>query len=178
MVQNRLQKGAEVKNSKSVKTINPPSFLVHFSYPRGSKIQQISLKSGVENELKIKCDFEVDFCRIFEDFGGILGPKIDPKWKKNGIEKHNDFKTKLAARTPGVDPRSLPRQLPLAAPHMRALSSQSIGVRTKREERRRAKKEERTKREEEGRKEESKKGSIQDLTRLGPEAWAPMLYYF
>ena len=61
MVQNRLQKGAEVKNSKSVKTINPPSFLVHFWYPRGSKIQQISLKSGVENGLKIKCGFEVDF---------------------------------------------------------------------------------------------------------------------
>ena len=91
MVQNRLQKGAEVKNSKSVKTINPPSFLVHFWYPRGSKIQQISLKSGVENELKIKCDFEVDFCRILEDFGAILGPKIDPKWKKNGIKKKQRF---------------------------------------------------------------------------------------
>ena len=156
MVQNRIQKRAEVKNSKSVKTINPPTFLVHFWYPRGSKIQQISLKSGVENELKIKCDFELDFCRIWEDFGAILGPKIDPKWKKNGIKKQSDFKTKLAARITGVEPRSLPRQPPLAAPHMRALSSQNNRVRTKREERRRGKKEERTKREEEGRKQEGK----------------------
>ena len=140
MVQNRLQKGAEVKNSKSVKTINPPSFLVHFWYPRGSKIQQISLKSGVENELKIKCDFEVDFCRILEDFGAILGPKIDPKWKKNGIKKQSDFKTKLAARTTDIEPRSLPRQPPLAAAYMRALSSQNIRVRTKREARRGKKK--------------------------------------
>ena len=59
--QNRIQKGAETKNRKSVKTNNTPSFLVHFCYPWGSKIQQNSLKSGVENEIKIKCDFEVEF---------------------------------------------------------------------------------------------------------------------
>ena len=44
MVQNRFQKRAEAKNRKSVKTSNTPSFLVHFRYPRGSKIQQNSLK--------------------------------------------------------------------------------------------------------------------------------------
>ena len=91
MVQNQFQKGAEVKNSKSVKKINPPSFLVHFCYPRGSKIQQNSLKSGVENEIKIKCDFEDDFSRILEDLGAILGSKIVEKWKKNGIKKQSDF---------------------------------------------------------------------------------------
>ena len=120
MPQNRLQKGAEVKNSKSVKTINPPSFLVHFWYPRGSKIQQISLKSGVENELKIKCDFEVDFCRIWEDFGAILGPKIDPKWKKNGIKKHSDFQTKLEGRPSRKKGRNVAVEPPLAPPTLRA----------------------------------------------------------
>ena len=81
-----------------------------------------------------------------------MGPKIDPKWKKNGNKKQSDFKTKLAARTPGVDPRSLPRQPPLAAAYMRALSSQNIRVRTKREERRGKKKEgKKGRREEEGR---------------------------
>ena len=58
-------------------------------------IQQNSLKSGVENDMKIKCDFEFDFCRISVDFGAILAPKINPKWKKNGIKKHSDFQTKL-----------------------------------------------------------------------------------
>ena len=87
MLQNRHQKGAEGKNNKSMKSINPRTFLVYFRYPWGSKIQQKYLKSGVENELKIKCDFESDVYRIFEDFGAILGPKIDPKWKKNGIKK-------------------------------------------------------------------------------------------
>ena len=86
MLQNRLQKGAEAKHRKSVKTNNTPSFLVHFCYPRASKIQQNSLKSGVENEIKIKCDFEVDFSMILEDFGAILGSKIVRKWKKNGIK--------------------------------------------------------------------------------------------
>ena len=86
-----------------------------------------------------------------------MGPKIDPKWKKNGIKKQSHFKTKLAARTPGVDPRSLPRQPPLAAPHMRALSSQNNRVRTKREEE--GKKEERKKgrREEEGKRTRGKR---------------------
>ena len=80
IVKNRLQKGAEGKNRKSVKTSNAPSFLVHFCYPRGSKIQQNSLKSGVENEIKIKCDFEVDFSQIWVDFGAIQHrPKIEQK---------------------------------------------------------------------------------------------------
>ena len=96
--------------------------------------------------MKIKCDFEAAFLRIWGDFGPILGPKIDPKWKKNGIKKQTDLKTKLAARITGVDPRSLPRQPPLAAAYMRALSSPKIRVRTKREEE--GRKEERTKREE------------------------------
>ena len=70
------------KNRKSVKTSNAPSFLVHFCYPRASKIQQNSLKSGVENEIKIKCDFEVDVSRILEDFGAILDPKSFKKERK------------------------------------------------------------------------------------------------
>ena len=87
-----------------------------------------------------------------------MGSKIVPKWKKNGIKKQSDFKTKLAARIPPIDPRSLPRQPPLAAAYMRALSSQNKRVRTKREERR-GKKEERKKgrREEEGRRTRGKR---------------------
>ena len=90
--------------------------------------------------------------KVWEDFGAILGSKIVQKWKKNGIKKQSDFKTKLACRTTTSGPRSLPRQPPLAAAYMRALSSQNKRVRTKREERR-GKKEERKKgrREEEGR---------------------------
>ena len=61
MLQNRLQKGAGAKNRKSVKTNNPPTFFVYFSYQRKSKIKRKSLKSGLENEIKTKCDFEVDF---------------------------------------------------------------------------------------------------------------------
>ena len=119
MLQNRLQKGAEAKHRKSVKTINPPSFLVHFWYPRGSKIQQISLKSGVENELKIKCDFEVDFCRISVDFGAILAPKIEPKWKENEIKNKSDFKTMLAGRPPIAGTRNVARDGSLAPPTIR-----------------------------------------------------------
>ena len=69
-----------------------------------------------------------------------MGPKIDPKWKKNSIEKQSDFKTKLAARTPGVGPRSLPRQRPPGGPpYARALFPKQSGQdeegrKTKREE--------------------------------------------
>ena len=51
-----------------------------------------------------------------------MGPKIDPKWKKNGIEKQSDFKTKLHGRISGIDPRTLPGQAPLGASHMRVHS--------------------------------------------------------
>ena len=76
-----------------------------------------------------------------------MGPRIDPKWKKNGIEKQSDFKTKLAARTPGVGPRSLPRQRPPGGPpYARALFPKQSGQ------------DEEGRRREEGRKEERKKG--------------------
>ena len=86
-----------------------------------------------------------------------MGPKIDPKWKKNGIEKQSDFKTMLTEGTTTKSSRTLPRQPPLAAPHMRALSSQNNRVRTKREEE--GKKEERKKgrREEEGKRTRGKR---------------------
>ena len=77
-----------------------------------------------------------------------MGPKIDPKWKKNGIEKQSDFKTKLAARTTGVGPRSLPRQRPPGGPpYARALFPKQTGQDEEGREKR-----------EEGRNEERKKG--------------------
>ena len=95
MYQNRLQKKANRKNTKSVKTSNPPSFLLHFSKLRKSKNQENLVKNAFENDLKFKCDSDLDFLRILEDFGAILGAKIGPKWKKNEIKKRCDFKTKL-----------------------------------------------------------------------------------
>ena len=75
-----------------------------------------------------------------------MGPKIDSKWKKNGIGKQSDFKTKLAARTTGVEPRSLPRQLPPGGPpYARALFPKQSGQ------------DEEGRRREEGRKEEEGK---------------------
>ena len=90
-----------------------------------------------------------------------MEPSWDPKSsriKENGIKKQSDFKTKLIGDPMTIGPRSLPRQPPLAAAYMRALSSQNIQVRTKREERR-GKKEERKKgrREEEGRRTRGKR---------------------
>ena len=106
--------------------------------------------------------------------------------------KQSDFKTKLASRTPPIGPRTLPRQPPLAAPpYAHALFPKQLGqdeeVRTKREEGRGQDEEGREKREE-GRKEERKKGrrgkkdkreekSVQDLTRLGPEARRILGFY-
>ena len=98
MIQNRFQKRAEAKNRKSVKTNSSRTFLVHFAIRGGLKIQQNSLNRGLENEIKIKCDFEVDFSQIWEDLGAILGRKIVPKSEKKAMTKQSDFKTKLAAR--------------------------------------------------------------------------------
>ena len=95
MYQNRLQKKAKRKNTKSVKTNDPPSFLLDFSKLRESKNQENLVKDALENDLKFKCDSELDFSRILVDFGAILGAKIGPKWKKNVIKKRCDFKTKL-----------------------------------------------------------------------------------
>ena len=53
------------------------------------------VKNALGNDLKLKCDSELDFFRILVDFGAILGAKIGPKWKKNEIKKRCDFLTKL-----------------------------------------------------------------------------------
>ena len=100
-----------------------------------------------------------------------MGPKIDPKWKKNGVKKQSDFETKLAARTPDIGPRTLPRQPPLAAPpYAHALfpkqSGQDEEVRTKREEGRR----EERKKGRRGKKDKREENHVGDLTRQGPEA--------
>ena len=66
-----------------MKTNNPPSFLLDFSKLRKSKNQENLVKNAFENDLKLKCDSELDFFRNLVDFGAILGAKIGPKWKKN-----------------------------------------------------------------------------------------------
>ena len=78
-----------------MKTINPLSFLLDFSYLRDSTNQEHLVKTTLENDLKFKCDSEVDFLKILVDLGAILGAKIGPKWKKNEVKKRCDFKTKL-----------------------------------------------------------------------------------
>ena len=95
MYQNRLQKKAKRKNTESVNTNNPPSFLLDVSKLWKSKNQENLVKNALENDLKLKCDSELDFFRILVDLGAILGAKIGPKWKKNEIKKRCDFKTKL-----------------------------------------------------------------------------------
>ena len=82
------------------------------------------------------------------EFGAIWAPRIDPKWKKNGVKKQSDFQTKLAARTPDIGPRTLLRQPPLAAPICARSLPKTIGSG------RRGKKKGRRKK---GRKEEGKK---------------------
>ena len=54
--------------------------------------------------------------------GVILGPKMDQKSKKSGIENKSDFKTKLESRPGAKRPRPVALEPPLAHPHMRAWS--------------------------------------------------------
>ena len=95
MVENRFNKQAEVKKKESIKTNNTPSLLLYFSCWIGSKIDEKKVKTSAENESEFKCGFEVDFWMIFFDFRSILGPKMQLKFEKKGIEKHDDFKMKL-----------------------------------------------------------------------------------
>ena len=103
-----------------MKTNNPPSFLLDFSYLRDSTNQENLVKTTLENDLKFKCDSELDFFEILVDFGAILGAKIEPKWKKNEVEKRCDFKTKLENRPSPLGTSSLGRAGSLAASRRRA----------------------------------------------------------
>ena len=58
------------------------------------------MKNGIENDTKIKSNFELHFLRILVDFGSILAPQIDQKFEKKCIKKQCDFKTKLECRLP------------------------------------------------------------------------------
>ena len=79
------------------------------------------MKNGIENDTKIKCDFEDHFFfMIFADFGSILIAQIYQKLEKNCIKKRSDFKTKLVWRPPTSDPSSWSRAGPSAAPVIRA----------------------------------------------------------
>ena len=78
-----------------MKTNNPPSFLLDFSKLRESKNQENLVKDALENDLKFKCDSELDVLRIWVDFGHILGARIEPKSKKNEIKNRCDFQRKL-----------------------------------------------------------------------------------
>ena len=74
------------------------------------------MKNGIENDTKIKCDFEVHFLSIFADFGSNLAAQIDQKLKKNCIKKGSDFKTKLYFEIPPIDPSSWSGAAPLGGP--------------------------------------------------------------
>ena len=89
--------------------------MLDFSKLRKSKNQEHLVKNALENDLKLKCDSELDFFKILVDFGAILGAKIGPKWKKNEIKKRCDFKTKLGDRMALLKPSSLVRDRSLAA---------------------------------------------------------------
>ena len=82
------------------------------------------MKNGIENDTKIKCDFEVHFLSIFPDFGSNLAAQIDQKLKKNCIKKGSDFKTKLYFEITPIGPSSWSRAAPQAAPVIRAWSFQ------------------------------------------------------
>ena len=119
-----------------------------------------------------------------------MGPKMDPKSKKNGIENKSDFKTKLEGRMPRSEGKTWTGPAPLGASHMRArsfLKTKNQGKKGQKEERNKGRKEEkkkgrrdeRKKRRDEGmkgmkgRKEERKKERKEgkrDLSRHGPEA--------
>ena len=81
------------------------------------------MKHGIENDTKIKCDFEVHVLRILVDLGSILAPQIDQKLDKNCIEKRSDFKTKLVWRPPTPDPSSWSGAAPLGGPRNSRLVS-------------------------------------------------------
>ena len=70
------------------------------------------MKNGIENDTKIKCDFEEHFFRIFVDFVSTLATQIDQKCEKKCIKKQYDFKTKLECRLPAIDPSSWSRAAP------------------------------------------------------------------
>ena len=53
------------------------------------------MKNGIENDTKIKCDFEEHFFKILINFGSILAAQIYQQLVKNCIKKRSDFKTKL-----------------------------------------------------------------------------------
>ena len=82
------------------------------------------MKNGIENDTKIKCDFEEHFFRIFADFVSTLATQIDNKLEKKYIKKQCDFKTKLECRLPAIGPSSWSRAAPSAAPVIRAWSFQ------------------------------------------------------
>ena len=64
----------------------------------------------------------VIFLGFWSVFEAILGPKMEPKSKKNAIKNKSDFKTKLEGRRSGSGPRTWTGQAPLGAPNMRARS--------------------------------------------------------
>ena len=51
-----------------------------------------------------------------------MGPKMEPKSKKNGIKNKSDFKTKLYGRMSAKEGVTWTGPAPLGAPHMRARS--------------------------------------------------------
>ena len=83
--------GSRTKKQESAKTSNTSSSFLHVCDLRGSKIHHF-LKSGVEKEIKIECDFGFDFWRIWEDFGTTW----DPKSSQNG--RKTAYKTRVIFR--------------------------------------------------------------------------------
>ena len=161
---NWFQKGAETKITKNVKNDNPTTFQLEFWCAGGGgrgegKSNNELIKGAAENDSKIKCDFKVEFYRIWE-----------PCWDRKSFQnrrkryrKQNDFETKLACWTPTSGPRSLLRHPPWRPPGCVRSLPQNIGVSAKSEE--------------EGRKDERKKGTIEDLTRQGHKAWRILIVF-
>ena len=96
---NRVQYGrkwvpiaSRSKNEEKCKNEQLSYVLARFWVSAGVENRRGNRKKGVENTLEFKCDFEVDFLRIFCDFGAILGPKMDPKSKKRESKNRAIFR--------------------------------------------------------------------------------------
>ena len=95
MVQNRAQKEAQEEIGKSVKTNNTTMFLLDFCCPSGSNIEGKIKKIGSKTIRNWSALPKAIFEGFWSILKAILGAKMEPKSKKNGIKNKSDFKTKL-----------------------------------------------------------------------------------
>ena len=146
------------KNQEKCKNEQPSIVFGTFLLSAGVENPTNFLKKWCRKRDQNQVRFWSRFSKDFGGFGNDLGIQSRPKMEEKRHQKTERFLDEVGRSSGDLRTWSLPRQPPLAAPDMRALSSQNIRVRTKREERR-GKKEERKKgrREGEGRRTRGKR---------------------